>query len=252
MHISIVPETLFHIGSFGVTNTLFTSWVVVLALCLLAVWFRSRLRAAPGKVQSGVELALESLLGFLTTVAGDRAKAEKFFGIAATIFFFVLLSNWAGILPGVGSIGLHEIANGKDIFVPLFRSVYSDLNMTLALAIFVVFVSHIFGFLAVGVRHLSNFFTLRDFGSSFSGILEFVGEFSKMLSLGFRLFGNIFAGEVLLVIIGGLVPFIAPVPFLGLELFVGLIQALIFSTLAMLSFATWTKEHVHPNEGRAH
>ncbi len=237
MHISIVPETLFHIGSFAVTNTLFTSWVVVLAICLLAVWFRSKLRASPSKVQSGVELAVESLLGFLTTVAGDREKAEKFFGIVATLFFFVLLSNWAGILPGVGSITFHDI--------PIFRSVYSDLNMTLALAILVVFLSHLFGFLAVGVRHLSNFFTLRDFGSSFSGILEFIGEFSKMISLGFRLFGNIFAGEVLLVIIGGLVPFIAPVPFLGLELFVGLIQALIFATLAMLSFATWTKARAH-------
>ncbi len=235
MHISIVPETLFHIGLFGVTNTLFTSWVVVLAICLLAIWFHSQMRAAPGKMQSGVELAIESLLGFLTTVAGDRAKAERFFGIAATIFFFVLLSNWTGILPGVGSITFHD--------TPIFRSVYSDLNMTLALGIFVVFASHIFGFMAMGVRHLSNFFTLRDFGSSFSGILEFIGEFSKMISLGFRLFGNIFAGEVLLVIIGGLVPFVAPVPFLGLELFVGLIQALIFATLAMLSFATWTKAH---------
>lgn len=245
MHISIVPEVLFHIGSFAITNTLFTSWVVVLVLSLLAFLFYKNLRAVPGKVQSAVEIIIESLLNFMETVAGDREKAEKFFGIAATIFFFVLLSNWAGVLPGVGSIGFHEMENGKEVFVPLFRSVYSDLNMTLALGIFVVFVSHIFGFMAMGVRHLSNFFTLRDFGSSFSGILEFIGEFSKMLSLGFRLFGNIFAGEVLLVIIGGLVPFVAPVPFLGLELFVGLIQALIFATLAMLSFATWTKAHVH-------
>ena len=245
MHISLVPETLFHIGLLPVTNTLLTSWIVVVALALFALIFHATMRKSPHKFQNLVEFAAEKLFDFMESVAGDRAKARKFFVFVATLFIFVLLSNWAGILPGMGSIGFHAVEEGKEVFVPIFRSVYADLNMTLSLAILVVFVSHILGFLTVGVRHLGNFFTLRDFGSSFSGILEAIGEVSKIISLGFRLFGNIFAGEVLLVIIGSLLPYIAPVPFLGLELFVGLIQALIFATLAMLSFATWTKSHAH-------
>ncbi len=245
MHISLVPETLFHIGILPVTNTLLTSWVVVAALALFAVLFQATMRRSPHKFQNLVEFSAEKLSDFMESVAGDRAKARKFFVFVATLFIFVLLSNWAGVLPGMGSIGFHTVEEGKEVFVPIFRSVYADLNMTLSLAILVVFVSHILGFLTVGVRHLGNFFTLRDFGSSFSGILEAIGEVSKIISLGFRLFGNIFAGEVLLVIIGSLLPYIAPVPFLGLELFVGLIQALIFATLAMLSFATWTKAHAH-------
>ena len=245
MHISIVPETLFHIGILPVTNTLFTSWLAVLVVTVIACLFSENLKQMPGRFQNLIEFIIESLLSFMETVAGSREKARQFFAIVATIFIYILVANWMGVLPGVGSIGFHEIVNGKSEFVPLFRSVFADLNMTLSLGIFVVLVSHIFGFMAVGVRHLGNFFTLRDFGSSFSGILELFGEVSKILSLGFRLFGNIFAGEVLLAIIGMLLPFIAPLPFLGLEVFVGFIQALIFATLAMTAFTMWTKAHAH-------
>ncbi|MDO8564844.1 MAG: F0F1 ATP synthase subunit A [bacterium] len=241
MHISLVPETLFHIGPLAVTNSLFTSWLAVLVIVLIAVAFSAGLRKIPGRFQNLIEFVVESLLNFMETVAGDRERAKKFFAIVATIFIYILVANWMGILPGVGSIGFTEVSHGEETFVPLLRSVHSDLNMTLSLGIFVVLLSHIFGFMTSGIRHLGNFFTLRDFGSSFSGILEIVGEISKIVSLGFRLFGNIFAGEVLLAIIGMLLPYVVPLPFLGLEIFVGFIQALIFATLAMTSFATWTR-----------
>lgn len=245
MHISITPEILFHLGPLPVTNTLLTAWIAMAVIIVIALIFFGTLKKIPGRFQNLIESVVESLLDFMETVAGDREKAKKFFAIVATIFLYILVSNWMGILPGVGSIGFMETAHGKETFVPVFRSAYSDLNMTLSLAIFVVLVSHIFGFMVSGVRHLGNFFTLRDFGSSFSGILEIVSEFAKVISLGFRLFGNIFAGEVLLAIMGVLLPYVVPVPFLGLELFVGFIQALIFATLAMVSFATWTRVHAH-------
>lgn len=246
MSISIVPETIFHIGNFAVTNTLLTSWLAVLLLVILAVVFRLGLTKIPGRFQNLIELTVEGLLNFMTTLAGSREHAEKFFAVVATIFIYILAANWFGILPGFGSIGFSHIEAGKQVFMPLLRSVNSDLNMTLSLGIFVVLLSHILGVMTVGLRgHLGKFFTLKDFGSSFSGILEIVSEFAKVISLGFRLFGNVFAGEVLLAIVGMLLPYIAPLPFLGLEIFVGFIQALIFATLAMTSFAAWTSHEVH-------
>ncbi len=246
MHISITPETLFHLGPLSVTNTLLTSWLVIVAIAILSGIFYLTLRKKPGRVQIAVEGVIEGLLGFFETIGGNRETAKRFFPIVATIFVFVLFSNWAGIIPGVGSIGFHEAHEGEESFVPLFRSVYSDLNMTLALALLTVTLSHIFGFMAVGMKeHLGRFIMLRSPIAAFTGILEIVSELSKVISLSFRLFGNIFAGEVLLVIIAFLVPYLAPVPFLGLELFVGFIQALIFATLAMVAFSSFTIAHEH-------
>ncbi len=245
MHISITPETLFHIGILPVTNTLLTSWLVLLVIVLAALLFHGAFRRLPGKFQNLVEFVVESVLNFMETVAGERGTAKKFFGIVATIFIYILLANWMGVLPGVGSIGFHAVEEVKDIFVPIFRSVHSDLNMTLSLAILVVLLSHIVGILTVGIGgHLHKFFTLKNFGASFAGLLEVISEISKVISLGFRLFGNIFAGEVLLAIMGMLLPYIVPLPFLGLEIFVGFIQALIFATLAMVAFSSFTVAHV--------
>lgn len=244
MHISIVPETIFHIGPLSVTNTLFTAWFVLIALVIGAVIFSQMLRRMPGRFQTVIEAALEGLLSFFETIAGSRETAKRFFPLVATIFIFVLLSNWSGIIPGVGSVGFYEVRDGKESFVPLFRSVFSDLNMTLALALITVTLSHFFGVLAIGMKkHLGKFIMLKSPIAAFTGVLEIISEFSKVISLTFRLFGNIFAGEVLLVIIGFLVPYLAPIPFLGMELFVGFIQALIFATLAMVAFSSFTVLH---------
>lgn len=244
-HISIKAETLFHIGSFPVTNTMLTAWVVMLVLIVITFIALRRMKKVPGKIQNIVEFVVEALLSFFETIAGDRKSAERFFPIAATIFLFVLASNWMGVLPGIGSIGIYELHGGEKTFVPLFRSVYSDINMTLALALIVVILSHIYGLITVGAKHhLGKFITFKGPIAFFTGILEIVSEFSKIISLSFRLFGNIFAGEVLLIIVGSLVPYVATVPFMGLELFVGLIQAAIFAVLAMVAFSMFTRaEH---------
>ncbi|MBI2474746.1 MAG: F0F1 ATP synthase subunit A [Candidatus Taylorbacteria bacterium] len=246
VHVAIVPETVFHIGSFPVTNSLLTAWVTMAVIIVFAILFSRNIKAVPGKIQAALEYVIDSLLSFLETVSGDRKIAERFFPIVATIFLYILLSNWAGILPGVGSIGIKEVEEGTTKLVPLFRSTFSDLNMTMALALIAVVLSHYFGLKTVGFKeHIGKFVNFKGPVDAFAGALEIVGEISKIISLSFRLFGNIFAGEVLLTIIAFLVPFIAPLPFLGLELFVGLIQALIFATLAMVAFSSFTRAHSH-------
>ncbi len=244
MHISITPEILFHLGPLPVTNTLLTAWLVVVLITLGAIIFFLTLKRMPGRIQTAIEGVVDGLLSFFETIAGSREVAKRFFPIVATIFIFVLLSNWAGVIPGVGSIGFHEMENGKDVFVPLFRSVYSDLNMTLALALIAVSLSHFFGVITLGIKgHVGKFITFKSPVAAFTGILEIVSEIAKVISFSFRLFGNIFAGEVLLTIIAFLIPYIAPLPFLGLELFVGFIQALIFGTLAMVAFSSFSVGH---------
>lgn len=244
MHISIVPETIFHIGPLSVTNTLLTAWLVLIVLVVGAILFSQMLKRMPGRFQIAIESLVEGLLNFFETIAGSRETAKRFFPLVATIFIFVLLSNWVGIIPGMGSVGFHEMRDGKESFVPLFRSVFSDLNMTLALALIAVTLSHFFGVVTLGVKgHVGKFITIKSPVAAFTGILEIVSEIAKVISFSFRLFGNIFAGEVLLTIIAFLVPYVAPLPFLGLELFVGFIQALIFATLAMVAFSSFTVAH---------
>jgi len=240
-HISIIPQTITTVLGIPITNTLLTSWLVVAVLCVFAIIISLKIKEIPGKIQSAVEIIIETFMNFLETIGGSREIAERYFPFVATIFFFVLTANWFGILPGIGSIGFH---GENDEFVAFFRSVNSDLNMTLALSILTVTVSHIVGFVYVGAKgHITKFLNFKNPITLFAGILEAVGEISKIISLSFRLFGNVFAGEVLLVIISFLVPYIAPIPFLGMELFVGLIQALIFAVLAMVAFSSFSTSH---------
>lgn len=241
VHISLSAEKILDVFGFPLTNTLLTSWLVVILLIIGAYALGRKIKAVPVGIQNAAEFAIEGLLGFFTTIAGDRKTAEKFFPIAATIFIFVLSANWAGIIPGVGSIGFYEEGG---IFVPLLRSVNSDLNMTLALALIAVTLSHFFGVAALGaLKHAGKFFNFRSPIGFFVGLLELVSEFAKIISFSFRLFGNVFAGEVLLVIITFLVPVAVPVPFYGLEIFVGFIQALIFAVLTMMFLVVATKHH---------
>ncbi|MEK7212356.1 MAG: F0F1 ATP synthase subunit A, partial [Patescibacteria group bacterium] len=190
-------------------------------------------------IQGLVEVFLETLLGLMDTVFGDRRKSEKYLPLIATIFLFVLFSNWLGLVPGVGSIVFH----GEETS-PLLRSPSADLNFTLGLAIIAVISANIFGIAAIGFwRHLAKFFNFKSPIGFFIGLIELVSEVAKMISFSFRLFGNIFAGEVLLIIVAFLVPYIVPLPFLFLEVFVGFVQALIFSMLTIVFIAIATTSH---------
>ena len=238
--ISLKAQEIFKIGSFGVTNSVFSTLVVSLVLISIAVISYKKIRIIPGTFQSAIEMGTEWLLDLMESMLGSMKKAEQYFSLIATIFVFIMVCNLSGILPGVGSLVINN--GGKEI--PLFRSPAADLNFTLAFAVISVIVTNIIGIMAVGVfPHISKFINFKNPIVFFIGILEFVSELAKIISLSFRLFGNVFAGEVLLTIIFFLAPYVVPLPFLFLEVFVGLIQSFVFAMLTLVSISLHTALH---------
>ena len=245
IHISLQAETIGYFFGLPITNSLILSLLTAFFLVGGGFLIAKRLKWVPGKAQGTVELIIGGLLDFMTQVVGDRKQAFKFFPLVATIFLFILFNNWIGVLPGIGSIGFTEEDHGREVFVPLFRAANADLNTTLALAVIAVFAIQMYavqrlGFFAQAGKYINVTHGPIHF---FVGLLELVGEFARILSFSFRLFGNVFAGEVLLVITGFLVPYLIPVPFLILELFVGFIQALVFAMLAMVFTSIAVSHH---------
>ena len=180
---------------------------------------------------------------------------RKFFPLVTTILLFIVVANWMGILPGVGSITIEGMHDGHLTSPPIFRSMNADVNMTLAVALISVIATQVFGVMALGVMPYAGKFFVppwKDPIGSFVGILELIAECAKIISFTFRLFGNIFAGEVLLVVISFLLPYIAPIPFLGLEIFVGFIQGLVFSLLTLVFLKMATTAHTHEHVEHAH
>ena len=245
---TLASETIFHIGSFEVRNTMIAAVMTICVWLVIGLVLRRKKYAlVPGGTQNLVEMVIEGLYGFFNTVVGDENKTKKFFPLVATIFLFVIVSNWMGLLPGFGSIGLWEVEEGgHEVLVPIFRSTYADVNMTLALALISMTAVQAFGVAMLGARgYLGKFFVnpLKDPIGCFVGFLELMSEVSKLISFSFRLFGNIFAGEVLLMVISFLVPYILPLPFYGLEIFVGFIQALVFAFLTLIFLKGATTAH---------
>jgi F-type H+-transporting ATPase subunit a len=220
-------EVLLHIGPVAVTNTIFTAWIVIAILVLFCYFALRRMRELPSGVQNFWELVIEMWMGVTEQTMGRR-RGRRFLPLVVTAFLFILFSNWFGTLP----ISYLYIQTPDGEQVPILRSPNSDLNVTAAMAILMIV--------------LAEFFELRSFGLGgyLKGLLipnpmRWLEIFTRPLSLAFRLFGNIFAGEVLLATILVVAPFVMFV-FIGLELFVGIIQALIFSMLSLvfLSIAT--------------
>ena len=231
MEISIKAEQIFHLGNFPITNSLLLSTLALIVLLVLAFMLRRGLRMVPGKIQNIAEIILDGALGMMDSVLGDRKKSEKYLPVVFTVFLFVLCSNWLGLVPGVGSVVVRM--NGG--VVPLLRAPAADLNFTLALALIAVTFINALGIAAVGWKgRLKNFLNFESPIAFFVGILELISEFAKIISFSFRLFGNVFAGEVLLTIMAFLSPYVVPLPFMFLEIFVGFIQAFIFGMLTLV------------------
>ncbi len=256
---SLSAEPVVSIGGMEVTNSLLSSWIVVFLLIVFSLVIKLKLSRIPKGIQNVFEIIIEKSLEMFDSVTGSREKSLKFFPFIFAFFAYILLNNWLGMLPGVGSIGGVAQEGGEKVFVPLFRGGTADLNTTLSLAIIGVVASHIFGVLAVGAwRHLNKFINIQallDIPKKikkeptiiiinpiqvFVGLIEIVSELSKVISLSFRLFGNIFAGEILLASMSAILAFGLPLPFLLLELFVGVIQALIFAVLVLSYLAIHT------------
>lgn len=229
--ISIKPEIIFHIFNFPVTNTLILSYIVILVFFLAASRYY---KESQSKKKSGFfyffHFIVKSIYSLFESVTGEKTK--YFFPLLFSFFVYIILDNWFGLLPGVGSL-LIKVREGNELVsVPLFRGNNADLNTTFVLATASVFMAQVYGVKFLGLwGYFKKFINLSNPINFFLGILEIVSEFSKIISFSFRLFGNIFAGEVLLTIVAFLVPVLASLPFVMLELFVGFIQALVFSML---------------------
>ncbi len=285
--VSLAAEPIFHIGSFAITNSILTAWIIMVLLILLALLTTRRMPKdldkatnqdlVPSGIQNFMEMMIEALYDMAKSIGGSWTP--KFFPIVATIFIFVLTSNWLGLLPGFGSIGILEhphaageagfVAHGAVltgveaaaegehaagyIVVPFFRPPSTDLNFTIGLGLLTVLLSQYFGVKALGPGYFKKFFDVSGFKKGafdgivgiFVSVLELISEIARILSFGFRLFGNIFAGEVLLGVMAFLIPYIASMPFYGLELFVGFIQAAVFMMLALVFFVMATVGHGH-------
>jgi|TARA_B110000438_G_scaffold136366_1_gene131802 F-type H+-transporting ATPase subunit a len=315
-----IPDSLGTGGEFRITNTMFTSWIVVIALMIIGLFIRRGISLVPTGFAGVAEAAVMGFYGFIEQAAGPE-NARKFFPLVATIFFFVLVSNYSGLLPvfnvigravdedhavhaktvtelkqaEIAGVGLSivplkandkkrvdshgddhsEVTGGSSVSVsakpdtvvsasrlsgdegvtygaiePALRSAMSDMNAPLAIAIYSFIFVEIWGLQALGISYLKKFFAwdfYKKGGSGvidiFVGILEFVSELSRIVSFTFRLFGNIFAGEVLLLMMTFLIPFLLTDVFYLLELFVGLVQAFVFAMLTTVFAATAVTAH---------
>lgn len=260
---TLFAEPIAHVGSFTITNALVSSWFAVLVIVILSVILRKKLRETPKGLQNIFEIIVEGALDLCDQVTNSRAISLKVFPIAISVFFFVLINNWLGLLP-IGGLGLLEKSSEGLAFVPFLRGGTADVNTTIALAIMAVLGANLFGIFSIGIWKIFNkYVNVKALGQVFTkikkdktviivapitffvGLLEIIGEFAKIASLSFRLFGNVFAGEVLLASMAALFAYILPVPFLFLEILVGVIQALIFSMLLVVYFTISATDHDH-------
>jgi F-type H+-transporting ATPase subunit a len=231
---------------FPITNSMVVTWIVGLSLIVFAQAATRRMRQVPGGAQNFLEWLVESLYGFLAGILGRRL-VERTFWFFATIFIFILTANWVGLIPGVGTVGWgHASSHGFRIDQPLFRGANADVNMTLAMALVffacwivwalrevgpIGFVKELFGAKGESTGAMRILLAVVFFAA---GCLEIISILFRPVSLSFRLYGNIFAGENMLETMGNLVPglgWLLPIPFYFLELLVGLIQALVFMLL---------------------
>jgi len=231
--VSLFGSTFFNFLGINFTNT----YILAIICAVLVFGFfgiaLSRKELVPGKFQNFFEFLLETIFNFFDGMTGDRKKTEEIFPLSATIFFLVLFSNLIEIIPGTG------------VF-PFLRSPSSDLHFTFALAIFAMGFVHIVAIAKLGgFKYVKKYIKFESPVMFFVGILELLGEFTRTFSLGMRLFGNLFAGEMLLMVMYSIMPFILPLPFLGLELFVAFIQAIVFSSLITVFYVLTTTPEEH-------
>jgi F-type H+-transporting ATPase subunit a len=257
MHISLAPEIIFTLFGLPVTNSMIMTWLTMILIAVVGFLAARQPQLVPGKLQNFVESLFEIGIDFIDRVIQDRALTYRIFPLLMTFFLLILLSNWLGLVPGVGPIGYLEEVHGKAIIVPWLRPTNADINSTLSWAIISVVMVQVFGIITLGLAgHLGKFINIKalakgnfeGFTNFAIGILEIFSEISKIISFSFRLFGNIFAGEVLLTVIAFLVPYVAPIPFYFLELFVGFIQAVVFTTLSLVFIKIATTSHDHSHQ----
>lgn len=233
IHVVLAPEQLGTLWGLPITNTLLMSWVVIGILLIIGISIGTRLKMIPGRFQTLFEWIVGFVYDYVAETLESREMARRFFPLLTTIFLFVFTSNLLEFTPGIGSIGIFSSWGGE--FIPLLRSVNTDLNVTLMLAIMSFLIIEITGAFTLGVIKYGGKFINFHHGvvGFFVGIVELFSEVARIISFSFRLFGNIFAGEVLILVVTYFLPVIAPVPVMAFEVFVGFVQAAIFALLTL-------------------
>ncbi len=269
-NISIAQEVIF--GSW-ITNTLLCTWISIIVLFALFYFGIRRRDLIPSGWQNFIEWMVESLLGLVESVSG-KEKGRKFFPIVAPFFFFIFVANLLDVIPGVDTVGWLDHKPGdptplwgffiidhtsSNHIIPWIRPATTDLNLTLAMALVSVAITQIFGFISLGAGvHLNKYINVKALRRGGLGIVEFivglleiVSELSRLISFSFRLFGNIFAGSILLAVFAFLLPAVANIVFIPFEIFIAGIQAFVFAFLTLLFLELGTTSHAHHDEGHA-
>lgn len=255
MHVELAAEHIFNLFGLPITNAIFTSWLVMVVMISLAIVLRTQLKPIPGKLQSVFEIIYLYFLDTAETIIGRRDVAKEIFPYVITLFLYIVFSNWSELLPGNVSIGViestHAASEGAQKVIPLLRPPSTDLNAVAGLALISVVYVQYLGLKHAGKAYVKKFFNFSSPIMFFVGILELISEISRVVSYSFRLFGNIFAGEVLMTVMFfltlTLLPAfpILPLPFYFLEIFVGGIQAFVFCSLFIVLTAVAVNEHGH-------
>ncbi|HUX81130.1 MAG TPA: FoF1 ATP synthase subunit a [Candidatus Paceibacterota bacterium] len=223
-------EQIGSVFGFPITNSLLMTWMVMALLIGAAYFIGRRLTTIPGKLQTGIEWAFEGTLAYMTEVLESEKLARRFFPLIASIFIFIALINELEFFPGVGSLGLVHVSS----FVPLLRAPTTDLNFTLALAAVAFFTIEVTGIATLGFfKYVGKYVNLKSPIGFAVGLIELMSNVGRLISFSFRLFGNIFAGEVMVLVAGYFLPYFLPAPLMGFEMFIGLIQALVFAMLTL-------------------
>ncbi len=235
-------EQLGSVFGFPITNSLLMAWVVMVFLIGGAYFFGRSLKMVPGKLQAGVEWAFEGALAYMTEVLESEVLARRFFPLVASIFLFVAVINEIEFFPGVGSLGLWHASE----FLPILRAPTTDLNFTLALAMIAFFTIEITGIATLGFfKYARKYVNLKSPIGFAVGLIELVSNLGRLVSFSFRLFGNIFAGEVLVLVAIYFMPYVLPAPLMGFEMFIGLVQALVFAMLTLFFIKLAIAETAH-------
>ena len=233
MTATLAPDTLFTIGSFPITNTVVDTLLVDVLLFALVIYINKNISVIPTFFQTIIELVAEQFHSLTESTAGENTK--KIFPFVMTFFLFIFIGNYSELLPIITGITFKG--------APLIRSTSSDLNTTLALALVSIVATHAMGIRTTGFKaYLARFFSTNPI-ALFSGLLELVSEFTKIISFSFRLFGNIFVGGIILASITAVFAFVLPSVVMFYEMFVGFIQALIFALLTMAFMSIFTTAH---------
>lgn len=231
LNISLSPDVLFSIANFPVTNTFFWTFIVSIFLMLFFVKIARGMKNKPSKWQNFIELLLEESYSFVESVMGKNKAAKRVFPLVATMFIFILFSNLLVYIPGQAAISLMK----DETPVAIFRAIMSDYGMVLVMTLIAVLTVQIIAIYVTGpFKYIGKFLNFRSPLKFFLGIMDLIGELAKVVSLSFRLFGNIFAGEVLGMVMLFLAPFFIPLPFMFLGLLTSLVQAFVFSVLTLV------------------